>query len=195
MKDNHVNIESFENIPRRVFLDTNVVNLALEYGEQIHNGADMPPIASDRLYADVIALQAIFDTGSRAFWQLAISPLTYREITRTEDPKKSKELQSWFFEIWDYWRQFLHSAHNLPSFSEAEEERLSLLSSGILEILPDIADRVLLSDAVVYRCDAFCTRDWSTILRHRDELKQLPLKILTPSEWWDLIKPWAAIWL
>jgi hypothetical protein len=195
MKNDHVDINSFENIPRRVFLDTNVVNLALEYGEQIHNGADMPPIASDRLYADVDALKAIFDTGSRAFWQFAISPLTYREVTKTKDPNRFKELENWFFEIWSYWRQFLHSADNLPSFSEAEEERLSLLSSGVLEILPDMADRVLLSDAVVYRCDAFCTRDWSSILRHREELKPLPLKILRPSEWWELIEPRAAIWL
>ncbi len=190
-----MDIESFDNIPRRVFLDTNIVNLTLDYGEQIHEGIDIPSSVSTRLQNDIEALRAIFDTGSRAFWQLAISPITYREVTKTEDPKRTYALQKWFFEIWNYWQQFLHSAHDLPSFSEAEEERLSLLSSGVLEVLPDMADRVLLTDAIVYRCNAFCTRDWSTILRHRRDLEELPLKILTPTEWWNLIKPWAAIWL
>jgi hypothetical protein len=92
-------------------------------------------------------------------------------------------------------REFLHSAQDLLSFAEAEETRISLLSSGILDVLPDAADRVLICDAVVYNCDAFCTRDWRTILKHRDLLKDLPLKILTPAEWWSEIKPWAAIWL
>ena len=75
------------------------------------------------------------------------------------------------------------------------KRRESILASGILDVLPDIADRVLICDAVVYNCDAFCTRDWRTIIRHRDSLKDLPLKIITPDEWWSEIKPWAAVWL
>ena len=84
---------------------------------------------------------------------------------------------------------------NLPSFFEAEETRLKLLTSGVLDILPDVADRLLICDAVVYNCDCFCTCDRRTILKHRDALTDLPIKIITPAEWWSEIKPWAAIWL
>jgi hypothetical protein len=190
-----VDTESFEQIPRRVFLDTCVVNLTLEYGEQIHDGAEIPAELPERVRSDVEAACGIFDTGQRAFWQLAISPHTYREVTATNDPGQAYELERWFFEVWHYWREFLHGSSDLPSFSEAEETRLSLLSSGMLDVLPDIGDRVLLCDAVVYRCDAFCTRDWRTILTHRDRLAEVPLKIITPSEWWAEIRPWAAVWL
>lgn len=187
--------DSFYTIPRRVFLDTSVVNLALDYGDQIHNGEEIPEAIPHRLRMDVDALIAIFTTGQRAFWQLAISPHTYREVITTSDPHRRHHLQVWFAELWDYWRGIVESMDNLPTFIEAEETRIALLASGILDILPDPEDRILVSDAVVYRCDAFCTRDWRTILKHRGTLGGLPLRILTPSEWWEEIKPWAEVWL
>ncbi len=188
-------MSSFESIPGRVFLDTCVVNLILDYGEQIHENAPISDELPPRLRGDVGALAGIFLTGQRAFWQFAISPVTYREVTATSDPTRAFQLESWLFEIWHYWREFLHGASDLPSFAEAEEQRLELLSSGVLDSLPDVSDRVLICDAVAYRCDAFCTRDWSTILKHRQHLASLPLKIITPAEWCAEIRPWAAIWL
>ena len=187
--------ESFDRIPRRVFLDTCVVNLTLDYGEQIHDGADIPDDLPVRVHSDVEAVCGIFDTGQRAFWQFAISPYTYREVTATSDPGRAYKLERWFFEVWHYWREFLHAANNLPSFAEAEETRLGLLSSSVLDVLPDIGDRALICDAVVYQCAAFCTLDWRTILKHRDELAEVPLKIITPTEWWAEIRPWTATWL
>lgn len=189
-----MDVTSFKAIPGRVFLDTNVVNFILDYGEQIHDGVEIPDTCSLRVQRDIEALANIFHTGQRATWQFAISPHTYREVTATNDPSRAYELERWFFDIWHYWREFLHSDTTLPSFSQAEEARLQRLASGNLDVLPDVSDRVLVCDAVVYRCDAFCTRDWSTILKFRDELQGLPLKIITPSEWWEEIRPWAAIW-
>ena len=186
---------SIEAVPGRVFLDTNVVNFILEFGSQIHDGAKVLDKCSPRVRSDIEALSGIFLTGQRATWQLAISPHTYREVTATEDQSHANRLESWFFQIWHYWREFLHSDASLPTFSEAEEIRLQLLSSDVLNVLPDTSDRVLVCDAVVYGCDAFCTRDWSTVLSLRDELQDLPTKILTPTEWWSEIRPWAGIWV
>jgi len=187
--------DSFYSIPRRVFLDTSVVNLALDYGEQIHNGCEIPEGLSVRVQRDVEALKGIFTTGERAFWQLAISPQTYREVTNTNDSGRVHQLERWFFELWHCWREIVTAMDNLPSFIEAEETRISLLASGRLEALPQLSDRILLCDAVVYRCDAFCTRDWQTILKHRDSLKDIPLRLITPTEWWEEILPWAATWI
>jgi hypothetical protein len=50
-------------------------------------------------------------------------------------------------------------------------------------------------DAVRDNCQAFCTVDRRTILKHQACLAALPLRVLTPSEWWAEIKPWAAVWL
>lgn len=57
-----------ENIPGRVFLDTCVVNLMLDYGEQIHDGVDV--VGKPRVVSDVEALRYIYITGQRAMWQL-----------------------------------------------------------------------------------------------------------------------------
>ena len=187
--------DSFFSIPRRVFLDTSVVNLALDYSEQIHNGDEIPEGLSLRIKSDIKALISIFDTGQRAFWQFAISPQTYREVTNTNDPERVHHLKGWFFELWHCWREIITAMDNLPSFIEAEEIRIGLLASGNLDALPQIQDRILLCDAVVYRCDAFCTRDWHTILKYRDSLNEIPLRIITPTEWWEEIRPWAATWL
>ena len=117
-----------------------------------------------------------------------------REVSATTDPSRRASLESWFAELWYCWGEIVQAMDNLPSFIEAEDVRVGLLSSGILDVLPDVHDRVLLTDAVVYRCDCFCTFDNRTILKHRNALRRLPIEILTPTEWWQKIRPWASIW-
>ncbi|MEA2062747.1 MAG: hypothetical protein U9P14_03525 [Gemmatimonadota bacterium] len=185
----------FEKIPGRAFLDTNLVDFILKHGEEIHDGAPCQPGTSPRILADVEALYNIFLTGQRASWQLAISPYTYHEILQTRNFEKKHYLQQWFLEIWYYWRMIISEASDLPSFLESENIRVELLSSGKLDPLPDFPDRVLLIDALVYNCDVFCTRDWQTILSKRDQLQHLPIQIVTPHEWWEMILPYAALWV
>ena len=181
-------------IPGRAFLDTSTVNFLLTYGEQIHDGAPNPKNLSKRAIDDIEAFRCIFLTGQRASWQLAISPYTYKEVICTNDPSRRYYLQGWFFEIWHYWREIIEQNNDLPTFLEAERIRVELLASGVLDNLTDIEDRILICDAIVYRCDCFCTRDWKTILKYRDALIGLPIKIITPTEWWALIEPYASIW-
>ena len=181
-------------IPGRAFLDTSVVNFMLDYGEQIHNNAPISTNASDRIAQDIESLRNIYLTGQRASWQFAISPFTYKEVISTNDLSRRYYLENWFFEIWHYWRDIIAHNNDLPDFIEAEKIRVEILASSILDALPGIEDRILICDAVVYRCDCFCTRDWKTILKHRDTLKTLPIKFVTPTEWWKLIEPYASLW-
>ena len=186
--------QPFESLPGRAFLDTNVVNFILDHGDQIHQSVPCDPSLPARVQWDIDALRGIFETGQRAFWQFAVSPLTYREVTATDNPQRRHYLETWFAELWDYWRETMRNANDLPSFLAAEEMRLQLWASDVLAILPDLADRVLICDAIVYKCDCFCTRDWESILKHRDMLRDLPIRIITPREWWSEIQPWAGIW-
>lgn len=181
-------------IPGRAFLDTSALNFVLEYGEYIFDTVPPSKTLSKRVIEDIDAFYNIFLTGQRASWQLAISPFTYKEVISTQDATKRYYLENWFMDVWNYWLGILEANNDLPSFVEAEHMRITLLSSGILDILPDIEDRILVCDSVVYRCDCFCTRDWHTILKYRDHLKNLPIKIVQPSEWWSLIRPYAALW-
>ncbi len=184
---------NLNDLPGRVFLDTCVVNFLLEFSEQIHDGAGLPPV-SKREAADIKALRSLWVVGQRAMWQLAISPYTYSEIARTKDMEKLQELHMWFQKLWQYWRSTIEQDDNLPSFIEAEDIRVHTLIDVYLSCLPDVADRVLICDALVYRCDLFCTRDWTTVLKHRSELRELPIEIVTPSEWWEKVRPYAGLW-
>lgn len=73
----------------------------------------------------------------------------------------------WFNEVWRYWCETVEDDPELASVREDETRRASLLLSGKLNGLPDMADRALSSDALAYRWDLFCTRDWTTVLKHR----------------------------
>lgn len=178
-------IEQFEQIPGRVFLDTCVVNLLIDHSETIHDNCAPSTLLTERVASDVEALRNLWIVGQRAQWQLAISPLTYHEVTETTRPDQRRKLQAWFFELWAYWQEALATETILPQ---------SPSSLSNLHLLPDANDRRLVIDSVMYNCDAFCTRDWSTILRHRTALSDLGVRIITPTEWWRAIKRWAGIW-
>src|SRR5712691_5200144 len=178
-------------IPGRVLLDTNVVNFILDWGEAIHDGGEIPAHVSDCDAEDILALRGIWRTGQRASWQLAISPRTYHEIAATTDPARRAALEGWFGELWLYWREFF----GLSQLSDFDADSLArrLVPSEILAALPDRSDRELLVHAIAYECEAMCTRDHKTILRHRDKLKLVPVRILTPTEWWAAISDYAGL--
>jgi len=182
-------------IPGRAFLDTSSLNFILENGESIFDGVQPSGKLSKRALEDIDAFYNLWFTGSRAFWQLAVSPLTYQEISATQEPSKRYYLENWFNEVWSYWLETIDKNNDLPSLMESEKARIHILSSGILNDLHDVNDRILICDAIVYKCDCFCTRDWKTILRKRNLLKTLPIKIVTPTEWWSMIKPYASLWV
>jgi len=179
-------------IPGRVLLDTNVVNFILDWGEAIHDGGEIPPQVSAQDAEDILALRDIWLTGQRASWQLAISPLTYDEVSATTDPVRRAALEGWFGELWLYWRE-LFDQYQL-SDDHADSLARQLVPSDILAALPDLPDRALLAHAIAYKCDAFCTRDRKTILRHRDKLTLVPIRVLTPTEWWAAVSGYAGLW-
>jgi len=146
-----------EEIPGRAFLDTSSLNFILEYGECIFDAVEPSKTLSRRIIDDIKAFYNIFFTGQRATWQLAISPFTYKEVISTQEVTKKYYLKKWFMDVWYYWLNIIEENNDLPSFIKAERIKIDLLESGVLDILPDIEDRILICDAVVYNCDCFCT--------------------------------------
>jgi predicted nucleic acid-binding protein len=181
-------------IPTRILLDTNVVNFTLDWGEAIFDGGEIPNKLSERGVRDILALQGIFAAGQRAGWQLAISPKTHEEIMRTSNTAKRARLKGWFNEVWLYWREFFDE----EGLNDADMASLvvRLSSSQCLTVFPDTPDRELIAYAIAYKCDTFCTRDYRSILRHREKvnLALLP-RFITPTEWWEELRPYAALWI
>lgn len=180
-------VDAFQRIPSRVFLDTCVVNMMLDHWGQLHNGEDIPSELPADQARELEALCGICDTGARAMWRFTISERTYFELNATKHDSRRRELLQWFAELWHYQSEFSRPR-------PLARARLSELRNQ-LRVLPDVADRDLILDAVRDNCQAFCTVDRRTIIKHQAILTALPLRVLTPSQWWAEIKPWAAVWL
>jgi len=179
-------------LPRRVFLDTNVICFILDHTESILENDKPPRHLPSRDIQDIEALSLIFQTGQRAYWELAVSPLTYQEIMATSDPNRRRTLEQWFDEILIYWRDCCDED---GSFSDSYASKIEniLRESKMLSAFPDMNDRSLISHAIAYECDAFCTRDHRTILKRAHQASTLPIQIISPTDWANLIQPYAAL--
>jgi hypothetical protein len=73
----------FEQIPGRVFLDTNIINLIVKHGGSIFEGEPLPDGIDGTAAHDIEALMHIFYVGSRAHWNILGSPKTLEELLKT----------------------------------------------------------------------------------------------------------------
>jgi hypothetical protein len=56
-------------------------------------------------------------------------------------------------------------------------------------------DRLLIRQAVLLRCEAFLTVE-RRLPRNAAHLeRQIGIRILTPITHWEMLRPWAALWL
>jgi hypothetical protein len=177
----------FESIPRRVFLDTNVVNLLVKYPYQIFEQEPIPPDTQLTLALDIEALMHVFWVGMRANWHILASPKTIEEISRTRDSSLRASLLNYALE-------FVNRDLSDDDFRFGVRFGRRLVDMPFVAALPDMADRELIGNAIGFGCDAFCTCDRATIIRKRSRLHLGKLCILTPAEWWAHIKPWGGLW-
>lgn len=186
--EHHADAERYplKAMPRRVFLDTNVVNLLVQHSDQIFEQA----LVSDTLDAttahDVEALMHVFHVGSRAPWDILASRKVLDEIGATPDADLKHELL-------EYAMNLVGPPNEDSAFATGLGRRM--VDAPFAAALRDAGDRELVGNAVGFQCDVFCTCDRRTIVRKRNQVTQLPLRILTPVEWWAHVKPWAGLWM
>lgn len=175
-----------ETLPRRVFLDTNVINRLVEWGAQIFEFEAIPPETDQTLANDIEALMHVLYGSERTCLELVASTKSLEELSNTPDP-------AWRRSLLGYGVEFVH--HNATN----EERRFAidfgrrLIGSQFVAALPDRADQELIAHAIALRCDTFCTCDRKSIVKKRDRVR-LPIRVLTPVEWWAHVKPWAGLW-
>jgi hypothetical protein len=176
----------FERLPSWIFLDTNVINLLVKYADVVFERGPFPDGLPTSRAQDIEALMHLLAAGQRANWTITTSPKAVHELGQTTNPTLRASLL-------DYGENFL-ATHEVNYAHSIDLGRRSA-GASFLAVLPDVADRELLGNAIGLGCDAFCTADRSTIVKFRDKLTPLPLKILTPVEWWRHFKPWAGLFL
>jgi predicted nucleic acid-binding protein len=65
---------------------------------------------------------------------------------------------------------------------------------SIPDFCKDPFDRLLMIQYKMGNCDAFLTTDRNTIWRHRNWLETEDIQVLCPSEFWELLQPFAKLW-
>lgn len=173
-----------EAVPQRIFLDTNVVNLMVKQRAHVFHREPIPHTFEREAAIDTEALMHITNMAFRANWIMVVSAKTIEEISETIDEGLRDDLLDYAFEV-------VHNDQQDTGY--AADLGLRLADSTLIAALPDRNDRELLGNAIAFGCDVFCTRDHRTIVRKRNALPKLPLRILTPREWWFHVKPWGGL--
>ncbi len=195
--------DSFLSLPGRLLLDTCILNLLQDEGGYIFEG-ELPNGCDEKdVPLDLRALRLIFTVNQRASFQFVVSPITFAELANERDMPRSQRRVSWALDVLDVWLIMLEETGDRVAKGGTVRHRFKLtkelqeLEERLMQIADfrcDPLDRLLMLQYKMGNCDAFLTSDRNTIWRHQTRLAKEGIQVLTPSEFWDLLKPYAAIW-
>jgi hypothetical protein len=190
-----------EDLPGRLLLDTCVLNRIFDEGAYIFDG-ELPGGSNGNVDHDNEALRAIFAVHERAQFELLVSPLTVSEVANIQDFRDREIRLRWLLDMLDHWLIMLNERQARVVQGGTVRHRFKLtpdlqaFEAALME-LPDFRrdpfDRLLLVQYRMAACQAFITTDRDTIWRHREALREHGVLVVTPSEYWQLLRPWAAL--
>lgn len=179
----------FEHLPRRIFLDSCTAQTLLNYGSYISEGESISP--NDRAHSvpdlieNIEALRSIFLVSERALFEWIISQGSIREGEEKHDAIHMR----WLNDIASHTECCLEG-EGPTDFSRTTAQRLSEPKFGYLSK----KDALLLKHALLLRCEAFLTVERKLPRNAAHLERELGLRILTPAQHWELLRPWAALW-
>jgi len=190
-------------LPGRLLLDTCVLNIIQDEGAYIFEGEIPKGLTECEIPEDLKALRYIFQVNERAAFQFLVSPLTFAELANATDIFRNWQRIRWALDVLDVWLIVLEETgdrkreggtvqHRFKLTEELQELESRLMSNS--DFRCDPFDRLLLIQYKMGNCDAFLTVDRNTIWRHRDWLLNEGIKVLSPSDFWAALKPYAALW-
>ena len=184
---------SFETLPKRIFLDSCVLQIISDYGEYVFDNVEPRPTRSIfRIpggYKELQSIQDIFFVNQRAQFEFALSR---HSVNETVARGNSGHL-NWVLEVMNYWERILEDYENSP-FNEKSAIRASLADHRSFGYLSQ-KDRLLLKDALSLECEAFLTIDGKLLKNSAHLNEKLGLRLFSPSEYWDVLKPWARLYV
>ncbi|MBL8828730.1 MAG: hypothetical protein JNM18_17255 [Planctomycetaceae bacterium] len=187
---------SFDELPRRLFLDSSTLQRLESYGEFIFDGGSIDD--DDRICSvpggidDIEALRCIMFVGQRACLELVVSNSSLQEV---EDSGRISYLM-WAHEVLGYWQDVLrnYADNDVAPFGRRGVELAQKLESPKFGYF-SLKDRLLIRDAVLLECHAFVTMD-NKLGKNADHIgKEVGLKVMSPRSYWKLLEPWAAVYM
>ena len=177
--------------PHRIFLDTGVVQYLFKYGESIFENLEVP--GNDRVQTvpeglnDIEALQAFCVLNRRSVFELVVSENSFKEVIAAGDPRYT----NWLMELADYWEAAVR-AYGGSAFDGSGRIRRARLLRREFDYLSK-NDRLLIADACEMECDTFLTVDRRLTHSSGHLRRELTLCVVTPTQLWELLQPWAAL--
>lgn len=177
----------FEALPKRISLDSSILQTLHTYGGFIYDGESFD--VKEGIWPENIeALRNIFLVQSRALHEFALSENSLIEVKNKGD---TSYLQ-WAFEMLDYWQSCIRRYENSPFGGQGislagklEESQFGYLGTK---------DRKLIQDATILECDVFLTIDHKLSKNAGHIHKEIGIKILMPTQYWSLLRPWASLY-
>jgi hypothetical protein len=194
----------FSILPGRILLDTCILDALYEEGEYVFEGYYSQSPNDEGPDEDLRALRTIFKVNERAQFQFLVSPLTVAEVANIQDFSERERRLRWVLDVLDHWLIMLDEIEDRIKHGGTVRHRFKLspelqeIEENLMEVNDfrrDPFDRLLLLQYKMANCDAFLTIDKDTIWRHRETLTRLKITVLRPSEFWNLLQPWAALWV
>jgi hypothetical protein len=180
-----------DNLPSRIFLDSSTLQTLKTYGQFIWDGVSIDPNDVILKIPDGVenlnALKNVFLVNQRANFEFALSRNSLREVEAMGD---NSYLQ-WAFEVLDHWQLMIDTYERNP-FDSKDSRRASKVDMPSFGYLGS-GDRRLIKDAIMLGCDAFLTMERKLPKNARHIYRELRLLILTPIQYWDLLKPVASL--
>jgi hypothetical protein len=186
---------AFEELPRRLFVDSSTLQRLESYGEFIYDGESINE--NDRIWTipggveEIEALRAIMFVGQRACFELVLSNNSFAEVGASG----RVSYLMWAHEVLTYWQQILrnYADHGVAPLSGRGAQLALKLQSPKFGYMSR-KDALLIRDAVLLECDAFLTMD-NKLAKNADHLeRELWLRVLSPTAYWKLLQPWAALY-
>jgi len=188
MIQNHNSVCDFESLPSRIFLDSNILQNLQKYGEYIwDNNIDIIDNIKER--RNIIALHDIFSLNFRNSFEFALSQNSIKEVF----DKGDKSYLQWAFDVLDYWMSCIDEYRNSEAFSGEGEKLLEKINEECFNYLSK-KDKALIFDAIVLECDAFLTMDIKVWKNRKHIESKLGIKVFQPYEYWEILRPFAALW-
>lgn len=119
--------------------------------------------------------------ATRAPFEFALSEQSVLEVDAAHDPRYLR----WAWDVMDHWLSFEADEADQP-------QTTTLLDGSAFGYLGD-GDRALLADALRLRCDAFLTME-NRLPKNSQHIERMTgLRILSPIEMWERLRPWARL--
>jgi hypothetical protein len=178
-------VQSWVSLPRRIYLDTSTLQTMFDYGGVIFDGEPFEPVGRAAKVAgladELEALHMIFLVNERARFEFVVTPSGLREVQGRNDRRYTQ----WIYDVRDTWL-VQSEDEEIPPWGRKFDDR----SFGNISA----KDRILLQDALDWKCDAFMTMERRLPTRAEFIERKTGFRVMRPTTYWRLLNRWANLY-